>query len=429
MQTTGLFSHGALPHVTASLLLWLAAGCCHAQNAATAVPQQEEYVRVDDVSALADGDVVVIANAAYGYAMGKRQAANNRPGVKVQVEQGRVIPTEEVQPVTLEKAAGAWTLAVDDGKWLCATDSKTQQLKTTSTRSNLMLADISIAPSGNACIQFKGSKPCAMVMRFSHQSTAFNCYTSLTAVDSLQLYRRTRTVEALTLDGGLADLTGIMAENRGCRVRRLTLKRRLAADGGWHTLCLPFALTAADIAQVLGGADVEEFCAATTDADGNAVLQFRKVEATVAGRPYLVRVPAEVADPVFSDKTLTALQPLPDVLGTDGHARFTFVGTYAPVTLQGTAYRFLEAGGTRFVVPNGNGQVGATRAYFIFGDPAAVARCQFLSGTAGIRAPAALAGRPTAATAYSLSGQPLGKAAAQRQGIVVVNGRKIWRKK
>ena len=165
----------------------------------TEADSQETYTCVHDAATLEDGDVVVIANAGYGYALGMQQNTNNRQGVKVEIVDEQLTPNEEVQLITLKKHDDTWALGVGDNQWLCATGTSSTQLKTTSKMNEYALANISVeAASGNACIEFTGPHAKNMVMRFSHTSKVFNCYASLTSVDSLQIYRCTRIIPSLT---------------------------------------------------------------------------------------------------------------------------------------------------------------------------------------------------------------------------------------
>lgn len=398
----------------------------------TEADSQETYTCVHDAATLEDGDVVVIANAGYGYALGKQQNTNNRQGGKVEIVNEQLTPNEEVQLITLKKHDDTWALGVGDNQWLCATGTSSTQLKTNSNMNEYALANISIeAASGNACIEFTGPHAKNMVMRFSHTSKVFNCYTSLTSVDSLQIYRRTRIIPSLTLADDGADLTPVITKAKGATVQRVTLNRHFVADGGWHTLCLPFNLTAQDIKEVMGGAEVAEFYAVTMEADGALTLGFRPVTHTLAGHPYLVRMAREVELCVFENKLIASAQPVPVTLTTADGSEYTFQGIYAPTRLQGTDYRFLRSDGTSFAVPNGEGKVDATRAYFVFSLPIESAQCVFLPATSGIEAPEAydtlgatsLSQGARSNIAYDLMGRRL-PATKQQKGIVVVNGKK-----
>lgn len=418
--------------VLAVALLWGSNVMGQTNELLTEADSQETYTCVHDAATLEDGDVVVIANAGYGYALGKQQNTNNRQGVKVEIVDEQLTPNEAVQLITLKKQNDTWALGVGDEKWLCATGTSSAQLKTTSKMNEYneyALANISIeAASGNACIEFTGPHAKNMVMRFSHTSKVFNCYTSLTSVDSLQIYRRTRIIPSLALTDDGTDLTPVITKAKGATVQRVTLNRHFVADGGWHTLCLPFNLTAQDIEEVMRGAEVAEFYAVTMEADGALTLGFRPVTHTLAGHPYLVRMAREVEQCVFENKLIASAQPVPVTLTTADGSEYTFQGIYAPTRLQGTDYRFLRSDGASFAVPNGEGKVDATRAFFVFSQPIESAQCVFLPATSGIEAPDALGAtslRQEARSniAYDLMGRRL-PATKQQKGIVVVNGKK-----
>lgn len=415
--------------VLAVALLWGSNVMGQTNEPLTEDDSQETYTCVHDAATLEDGDVVVIANAGYGYALGKQQNTNNRQGVKVEIVDEQLTPNEEVQLITLKKHDDTWALGVGDNQWLCATGTSSTQLKTTSKMNEYALANISVeAASGNACIEFTGPHAKNMVMRFSHTSKVFNCYTSLTSVDSLQIYRRTRIIPSLTLTDDGADLTPVITKAKGATVQRVTLNRHFVADGGWHTLCLPFNLTDQDIEEVMRGAEVAEFYAVTMEADGALTLGFRPVTHTLAGHPYLVRMAREVEQCVFENKLIASAQPVPVTLTTADGSEYTFQGIYAPTRLQGTDYRFLRSDGASFAVPNGEGKIDATRAYFVFSLPIESAQCVFLPATSGIDAPDALGATSLrqgarANIAYDLMGRRL-LATKQQKGIVVVNGKK-----
>lgn len=418
--------------VLAVALLWGSNVMGQTNEPLNEADSQETYTCVHDAATLEDGDVVVIANAGYGYALGKQQNTNNRQGVKVEIVNEQLTPNEEVQLITLKKQNDTWALGVGDEKWLCATGTSSTQLKTTSKMNEYALANISVeAASGNACIDFTGPHAKNMVMRFSHTSKVFNCYASLTSVDSLQIYRRTRIIPSLTLTDDGTDLTPVITKAKGATVQRVTLNRHFVADGGWHTLCLPFNLTAQDIEEVMRGAEVAEFYAVTMEADGALTLGFRPVTHTLAGHPYLVRMAREVEQCVFENKLIASAQPVPVTLTTADGSEYTFHGIYAPTRLQGTNYRFLRSDGTSFAVPNGEGKVDATRAYFVFSQPIESAQCIFLPATSGIEAPEAydtlgatsLRQGARSNIAYDLMGRRL-FTTKQQKGIVVVNGKK-----
>ena len=131
--------------VLAVALLWSSSVMGQTNEPLTEAYSQETYTCVHDAATLEDGDVVVIANAGYGYALGKQQNTNNRQGVKVEIVDEQLTPNEEVQLITLKKHDDTWALGVGDNQWLCATGTSSTQLKTTSKMNEYALANISIA--------------------------------------------------------------------------------------------------------------------------------------------------------------------------------------------------------------------------------------------------------------------------------------------
>ena len=84
------------------------------------------------------------------------------------------------------------------------------------------------------------------------------------------------------------------AASTGGRLYNVTLSgRTLYRDGDWNTLCLPFALSAEQIAaSPLAGAIIMELDGTRSDlTDGTLTLNFNAVKEIEAGRPYIVKWP------------------------------------------------------------------------------------------------------------------------------------------
>ncbi len=94
----------------------------------------------------------------------------------------------------------------------------------------------------------------------------------------------------------------------------VTLNRSFNA--GWNAVCLPFATEAFD------GAQIAEFTGETIDGD-NVTLNFTKVDAFEANKPYLVYFPAAVA----ANKTFSGVAVAPAEVKKTGEA-FDFMGTF-----------------------------------------------------------------------------------------------------
>lgn len=425
--------------------------------------QQEEtlFVRVSDASQLADGDVVVIGNAASHALMSTQEEKKRRKAISATFdEDGRPTVPDGAQLITLSRRSKGWMLKVDDTHCLAASNSSTQELKTVTTSSKeLTTAKIDIDPlTGDAQIEFIGSRANNTCLRFSSTSSVgfFQCYSSPYSVKPVQIYRRVLRVGPLHLyadpssESETDDNAAQLSRANGHLAESITLHRTFCADGGWYTLCLPFALTPSDIATTLQGAVVERLSSAGRAEDGAPLLSFKRTNAVAAGQPFIMKPSATLTDPVFSSRDIVASEPTPvtktiAASATHGQTDIQMCGTYVPTPLLGTAYRFLNSSGTRLSVPNGEGELKPFRAFFVFSDyadaasavvnhiddstPSAIST-PFAGGateegqTIGGKT-AGGANKEKAASVYDLLGRKVNKAQPSHSPrIVIINGRK-----
>lgn len=194
--------------------------------------------------------------------------------------------------------------------------------------------------------------------------------------DNTYIYKKasSATTTDITLDGLSAEAKNVDALNgyEGKTVDKITINRSFAADGGWYTLCLPFALTADDIKTTFKDALFNEFESVSVNAQGVAQLKFKKVTETKAGVPYMV-LPREVVNtPVFTDKTIKETTPKTitrTCKASDGEQlSYQFVGVYDPKEVSGeNNVRFVGGNqGTELLIPDGKGTMKGLRAYFVF---------------------------------------------------------------
>ena len=217
------------------------------------------------------------------------------------------------------------------------------------------------------------------------------------------------------------------------------------ADGGWYTLCLPFALTPSDIATTLQGAVVERLSSAGRAEDGTPLLSFKRTNAVAAGQPFIMKPSATVTDPVFSSRDIVAGKPTPvtktiAASATHGQTDIQMCGTYVPTPLLGTAYRFLNSSGTRLSVPNGEGELKPFRAFFVFSGyadaaaavvnhiddstPSAIST-PFAGGATEGGQTAGASNKEKATPVYDLFGRKVNKTQPSHSPrIVIMNGRK-----
>ena len=136
--------------------------------------------------------------------------------------------------------------------------------------------------------------------------------------------------------------------------------RTLTKDGSWQTLCLPFDLTAEQVAAQLAPSALATL-RSSSFADGTLVLAFADALAIEAGRPYVVRWDAgdDLVDPVFEDVSVR------DAAAPVETAFADFLGTFSPVEISAADPDAVLFGtGGLPVRPADDTLLGACRAWF-----------------------------------------------------------------
>ena len=123
----------------------------------------------------------------------------------------------------------------------------------------------------------------------------------------------TAWLEGATGDVKIVDYVLLDEENEAMTVtlanlneQTINLKMRRTVKGGkWNTLCLPFDMTAEEIAATFGeGTKVEEFSSLTYDSSKESTtLQFSKAETITAGTPYLLKPGRDTDASIFDIKS------------------------------------------------------------------------------------------------------------------------------
>ena len=131
------------------------------------------------------------------------------------------------------------------------------------------------------------------------------------------------------------------------------LKRTLK-EGIWNTFCVPMDLA-------ISG-DMEGKYRQCNSISGN-VMTFGEASSIEAGKPYLVKPDAEIANKVFSNVTLSATPAATVQQGVSGLA---FIGTYSPKELKtDKTEQFLTASGKlAYPSSSANATLKGMRAYF-----------------------------------------------------------------
>lgn len=205
-------------------------------------------------------------------------------------------------------------------------------------------------------------------------TSIWNVYTASSSTTYIYKKSGSATTVDITLDGlnSTADNAATLKGYDGKTIDKITLGRAFAADGGWYTLCLPFALTADDIKTTFKDALFNEFESVSVNDQGVAQLKFKKVTETKAGVPYMVLPRETVEIPVFNNKTIEKTTPQTITrtckASDDEQLSYQFVGVYDPTVVSGeNNVRFVGGNqGTELLIPDGKGTMKGLRAYFVF---------------------------------------------------------------
>ena len=159
----------------------------------------------------------------------------------------------------------------------------------------------------------------------------------------------------------------------GC-VADVTLSgRTLYKDGAWNTLCLPFSLSAAQIAAhadfagaTLMTMDVTQKNGFNTE-NGTLYLWFKTATAIEAGVPYLVKWTSgdDISNPVFQGVTISNSTAQTVESETTGLETVQMVGTYSPVSVIADDKSILFLGDSNTLYYSTiDRQIRSCRAYF-----------------------------------------------------------------
>ncbi len=206
--------------------------------------------------------------------------------------------------------------------------------------------------------------------------------------------------------------------------------RTLYGGNKWNTLCLPFSLSAEQLAlSPLAGASIKTLQGSTITGRHVLLTFGDDVESIVAGRPYIVKWETgdDITDAVFEDVVIA----VPDEAGhtvvmADGQVKF--IGSLDAFTLQAEEQptHFFLNGNNQLVYPMGECAVNACRAYFIIIDPGAQA-LEFsldFGGGADAEGIRTVGTEATAQKWYTLYGRRL-KGRPTAKGIYVCGSRRV----
>lgn len=356
----------------------------YAQNTETA-----KYMHVSDVSLLRDGDEVIIVSSGCGVAMSRYQNAKKEYilpcAVSVFEEDGLDMvscETDSMAVFTLKKVTGGWRLKDAESGWLGAKENTDANLVFVNNESSdRNLVGFQFSNEGDAHISFISLTREHQYIDYKFDTKRFKRFNRYDFYGKVQVYRRyvaPVVVENLTL-GEAEGNNDLVSYYQDAYVHNITIDRTFRADGGYYTLCLPFALTEDDMRTAFPGMQFKQLKDIEEVDEDKVVYHFLSVKSTVAGEPYLVRilpgVTNDIVKPVVKNKFILATKPsVMSSLLSSGH--FKFIGTYDPTLIPADGrYRFVSADGTDLVPPNAEGNLKGLRAYFLLPEP--YATCEF----------------------------------------------------
>lgn len=430
-------------HTHCCILCIIALLMCNALKAAV----NDRYTLVTSPSELADGDEFIIVDKTI--IAGKECTrtvgsfkTSRFDGCPVTLEgNDAVISDSNTTIFVLEKTEKySYIKTLSEGKYLSGNKSESKinlEDKISSTNQDLCKVTFNFE---NKKIEIGSKNYKNFWCYYKNDGTSiWNVYTASSSTTYIYKKSGSATTVDITLDGlnSTADNAVTLKGYDGKTVDKITLKRGFAADGGWYTLCLPFALTANEIKTTFKGALFNEFKSVSINDQGVAQLKFRKVTETQAGVPYMVLPRKTVENPVFTNKTITETPQTikKTCTASDGKTLvYQFVGVYNPTLVSDVNnIRFVGGDkGTELLMPIGEGTIKGLRAYFLFPNSSEGIITQAKlniddDSTTGINSVNVInANHSNETNIYTLSGQQVSKnQKTLKPGIYLKNGKKI----
>ena len=138
----------------------------------------------------------------------------------------------------------------------------------------------------------------------------------------------------------------------------ITLSARTLTADNWNTLCVPFALSSAQIESIFGAGTLVKTLSSYANNGTTVTVTFISADEIVAGTPYIIMPANTVANPEFTGVTID--NTMHDVTAGDA----TFKGIYSPVPLAANDKKKLFLADNMLWYPNADVTVRACRAYF-----------------------------------------------------------------
>lgn len=408
----------------------------------------DRYTLVKDTSELAKGDEIIIASKKYGQTVGTFSETGQKFDACSITLNGddATISNEATTVFIIDKTSSDYYIKTKEGgKYIAGVSSDVASVTLLDKKNKNLCKTTFNFDDNDHHVVIAISNKAYKNFDINNTNNVTGCIWKLYNVTSENtfIYKKasSATTTDITLDGLNAEAKNVDAvkDYEGKTVDKITINRSFAADGGWYTLCLPFALTADDIKTTFKDALFNEFESVSVNAQGVAQLKFKKVTETKAGVPYMV-LPrgTTVEKPVFNNKTIE--KTTPQIItrtceASDGEQlSYQFVGIYDPTVVSGeNNVRFVGGNqGTELLIPDGKGTMKGLRAYFVFPNSSegiitqAKLNIDDDSATGIICINAINANHSNETNIYTLSGQQVSKnQKTLKPGIYIKHGKKI----
>lgn len=414
------------------LVLSLSSNLLYAQS-----DNYKVFKLIHSESELAEGDTVVITSVEYEKVMGaiNGKSKNNRLALSISTVFDEYIITnlDDVAELRLEKSGkNYWKLSPEEGKYLY-TKGNSNNLRTDVSSKTDGYEKVSISIDGvNADVYFveNESKTTPYVLKYNVEYDLFNSYGLIQSEShgQIQFYKKISEGYFLLLGTAQTDnnqpvidyFYESQAENT------FVIARDFIADGGWYTLCLPFSLSADEIANQFKGAVFEEFSSVIMEGD-SVKLNFTTVTgATKAGVPYIVKPIETVNLPIFEGKKIEVNAPVDVTCYTEDGKEYSFKGIFNPTVLGNDKTKwFVKSDGSGLVYSNNaTSKLNALRAYFQIPEASSLARISTENDATAIEIPNVDSHIDT--KVFDLSGRFVGTSIdGLSKGIYIVNKKKI----
>lgn len=219
-----------------------------------------------------------------------------------------------------------------------------------------------------------------------------------------------------------ADNSALICGKTGQGVQNVLLNRTLSA-GYWNTFCVPFDVSAEQLAQVLGKVELREF---TGKVESGGML-FAKADAIRAGVPYLLKPQVTVENPVFQDVRgwVETTEPISDASGA-----YAFIGIFSPYVLKtdGTEL-FLGDGDCLYKPQEDHNKMAGLRALFRIKASGSSSRAKVVMSertATKVEHVGAFISRSERQQIYTISGQAVQMPVSSLpKGIYIVHGKKV----